>query len=82
MTTTTLLEIKRAQLAEVHSAITAVLTRGSSYTIQDGGAMRTLTRANLKYLQDREAKLEREVAALEWAESGCGMLRVNYGMPK
>lgn len=82
MTTLTLLETKRAQLAEVQAAISAILTRGQNYSIQDGGAMRMLTRANLKYLQDREIRLEREVAALERAESGRGMLQVNYGMPK
>jgi hypothetical protein len=82
MTTSTLLETKRAQLAEVQAAISTIITRGEMYLIQDGGAMRQLKRANLKYLQDRETKLEREVAALERAESGRGMLQVNYGMPK
>lgn len=41
-----------------------------------------LTRANLRHLEERETKLKREVAALERAESGRGMLQVNYGMPK
>jgi uncharacterized protein involved in exopolysaccharide biosynthesis len=82
MTTPTMLESKRAQLAEVQQAISAILLRGQSYMIMDGGAQRMLTRANLKHLQDRETKLEREVAALERAESGRGMLQVNYGMPK
>jgi len=82
MTTPTQLETARAQLAEVQAAISAVLVRGQNYQIADGGAMRLLTRANLKHLQDREALLKREVAALERAESGRGMLQVNYGMPK
>jgi uncharacterized protein involved in exopolysaccharide biosynthesis len=82
MTTSTLLETKRAQLAEVQAAISTIITRGEMYLIQDGGAMRQLKRANLNYLQARETKLEREVAALERAESGRGMLQVNYGMPK
>lgn len=77
-----LLDQKLAQLAEVRAAISAILTRGQSFSIMDGGAQRILTRANLKHLQDRETKLEREVAALERAESGRGMLQVNYGMPK
>lgn len=79
---TTQLETKRTQLAEVQQAISVILTRGQSYQVSDGGAMRLLTRANLKYLQDREAKLEREVAALERIEAGVGGIRVNYGMPK
>lgn len=79
---TSLLETKLAQLAEVQQAISAILLRGQSYMVMDGGAQRQLTRANLKYLQEREAKLERDVAALERAEAGGGGLRVNYGMPK
>lgn len=71
----TLLETKQAELAEVKAAISAILTRGQSYQIQDGGAMRMLTRANLKPLQDREAKLELEVQRLER-----GGITVNYGL--
>lgn len=77
-----LLETKLAQLVEVQQAISAILTRGAAYMIMDGGSQRQLTRANLKYLQERETKLEREVAALERIEAGGGGLRVNYGMPK
>lgn len=77
-----LLETKLAQLVEVQQAISAIVTRGQSYMIMDGGAQRMLTRANLKFLQERETKLEREVAALERIEAGKGGLVVNYGMPK
>jgi hypothetical protein len=68
------LEIKTQQLAEVRTAISAVLTRGQAFTVQDGGAMRQLSRANLKQLQERERQLEIEVARLE--RGGIG---VNYG---
>lgn len=71
----TLLETKQAELAEVKSAISAILTRGQSYTIQDGGAQRQLTRASLEQLQKREAKLELEVQRLER-----GGITVNYGL--
>lgn len=68
------LEIKQQQLTEVRAAITAVMTRGQSYMFQDGGAMRQVTRANMKYLQERERQLELDVARLE--RGGIG---VNYG---
>ena len=68
------LEIKTQQLAEVRNAISAVLTRGQAFTVQDGGAMRQLSRANLKQLQERERQLELEVSRLE--RGGIG---VNYG---
>ena len=71
------LETKQLQLEEVRKAINAVLTRGQSYQIQDGGAMRLVTRANLRYLQEREKKLELEVDRL-----GRGGMGVNYGWPK
>lgn len=74
-----LLDAKLAQLAEVRSAISAILTRGQSHMIMDGGAQRMLTRANLKTLEDREKRLEREVAQLERAEATGGSLRVNHG---
>lgn len=70
----TLLETKQQQLADVRTAINAVLTRGQSYMVMDGGAQRQVTRANLKQLQDRERQLETEVARLE--RGGIG---VNYG---
>lgn len=72
----TTLEIKQQQLEEVRAAISAVLTRGESYMIQDGGALRQLKRANLANLQEREKKLELEISRLEG-----GGIRVNYGMP-
>ena len=75
-----LLETKLAQLVEVQQAITAILTRGQSYMIMDGGAQRQLTRANLKALEDREKRLEAEVAAIERAEANGGGMRVNYGL--
>ena len=68
------LEVKQQQLAEVRTAISAVLTRGQSIMLMDGGAQRQLTRANLKQLQERERQLEIEVARLE--RGGIG---VNYG---
>lgn len=74
-----LLDSKLAQLAEVRTAISAILTRGQSYQVMDGGAQRMLTRANLKVLEEREKRLEREVAQLERAEATGGMLRVNHG---
>ena len=73
----TTLEVKQQQLAEVRSAISAVLTRGQSFMVMDGGAQRQLTRANLKQLQERERQLEIEVSRLE--RGGIG---VNYGMPR
>lgn len=72
----TTLEVKQQQLEEVRTAISAVMTRGQSYTIQDGGAQRQVTRANLRWLQDRERRLELEVSRQE--RGGIG---VNYGMP-
>lgn len=71
----TTLEVKQQQLAEVRTAITAVLTRGQSFMVMDGGAQRQLTRANLKALQERERQLETEVSRLE--RGGIG---VNYGL--
>lgn len=73
----TTLEVKQQQLADVRSAISAVLTRGQSFMIMDGGAQRQLTRANLKQLQERERQLEIEVSRLE--RGGIG---VNYGLPR
>lgn len=70
----TLLETKQQQLTDVRTAINAVLTRGQSYMVMDGGAQRQVTRANLKQLQERERQLEVEVARLE--RGGIG---VNYG---
>lgn len=70
----TTLEVKQQQLAEVRTAISAVLTRGQSHQIMDGGAQRMLTRANLKQLQERERQLEIDVSRLE--RGGIG---VNYG---
>jgi uncharacterized protein involved in exopolysaccharide biosynthesis len=75
-----LLDQKLAQLAEVRAAITAILTRGQSHMLQDGGAQRQLTRANLAALEAREKRLEAEVAALERAEANGGGMRVNYGL--
>jgi len=72
------LATKRAQLAEVRAAITAVMTKGQSYTIQDGGAMRQLTRANMAWLQEREKELEVIVNRL----SRGGGIGINYGMPQ
>ena len=71
----TTLEIKQQQLTEVRAAISAILTRGQSFSIMDGGAQRMLTRANLKQLQERERQLEVEVSRLE--RGGIG---VNYGL--
>lgn len=71
----TTIEIKQQQLAEVRTAISAVLTRGQSFMVMDGGAQRMLTRANLKQLQERERQLEIEVSRLE--RGGIG---VNYGL--
>jgi hypothetical protein len=71
----TQLEVKQQQLAEVRQAISAILTRGQSFMIMDGGAQRQLTRANLKHLQERERQLEVEVSRLE--RGGIG---VNYGL--
>lgn len=73
----TTLEVKQQQLTEVRAAISAILTRGQSFMIMDGGAQRQLTRANLKHLQDRERQLEIEVSRLE--RGGIG---VNYGLPR
>lgn len=73
----TLLETKQQQLAEVQQAISAILTRGQSFMIMDGGSQRMLTRANLKPLQERERHLEIEVSRLE--RGGIG---VNYGLPR
>lgn len=70
----TTLEVKQQQLTEVRAAISAVLTRGQSFQIMDGGAQRMLNRANLKQLQERERQLELEVSRLE--RGGIG---VNYG---
>ena len=72
---TTTLEVKQQQLAEVRTAISAILTRGQSFMVMDGGAQRMLTRANLKHLQDRERQLELEVSRLE--RGGIG---INYGL--
>ena len=69
------LEVKQQQLTEVRTAISAILMRGQSYMIMDGGAQRQVTRANLKQLQERERQLEIEVARLE--RGGIG---VNYGL--
>lgn len=68
------LETKQQQLADVRTAISAVLTRGQSYMIMDGGAQRQVTRANLKALQERERQLELQVARLQR-----GGLGLNYG---
>jgi hypothetical protein len=73
----TTLEVKQQQLEEVRTAISAILTRGQSFMVMDGGAQRQLTRANLKQLQERERQLEIEVSRLE--RGGIG---VNYGMPR
>jgi hypothetical protein len=67
--------VKQQQLTEVRTAISAILMRGQSYMIMDGGAQRQVTRANLKQLQERERQLEIEVARLE--RGGIG---VNYGL--
>ena len=72
----TTLEEKQQQLSEVRQAISAVLLRGQAFIIMDGGMQRQVTRANLRYLQERESKLEVEVSRLE--RGGIG---VNYGMP-
>jgi len=74
-----MLEAKIAQLAEVRTAISAILTRGQSFLVMDGGAQRQLTRANLKALEERERRLEQEVARLEQAEATGGGIRVNHG---
>lgn len=71
----TTIEVKQQQLADVRTAISAVLTRGQSFMVMDGGAQRMLTRANLKQLQERERQLEIEVSRLE--RGGIG---VNYGL--
>lgn len=70
------LEVKTQQLEEVRAAISKIVTHGQAYMVQDGGAQRQLTRANLKQLQEREASLEREVARLSGVGGG-----MNYGMP-
>lgn len=74
-----LLDQKISQLAEVRAAISIILTKGQSYSIMDGGAQRQLTRVNLKNLEDREKRLENEVARLELAEATGGGIRVNHG---
>lgn len=69
------LEIKQEQLASVRAAIQKIEEHGQAYMIQDGGAQRQLTRANLKQLYAREAALERQVSRL--AGGGVG---VTYGV--
>ena len=61
------------QLEEVQDAISAILTKGQSYSIEG----RTYTRANLKDLQDREAYLRPLVE-----RESRGGLRVRLGVPR
>lgn len=65
------LEVKQQQLTEVRAAISAILTGGQQYSIQN----RQITRASLATLQERERQLELEVSRLE--RGGIG---VNYGL--
>ncbi len=58
------------QLAEVRAAISKVLTSGQSYEISDGGMTRTVTRANLEWLNMREATLIPLAAQEESGRSG------------
>lgn len=60
------------QLEEVQTAITKIVTLGQSYTIEG----RTLTRADLRTLYDRE-KVLMPLAARE----ASGGARVRYGTP-
>jgi hypothetical protein len=65
------------QLEEVQTAIGKIEGGAQSYTIGEGGATRTVTRATLRDLYDRE-KFLRTMAAREEA----GGIRINYGLPK
>lgn len=66
------------QLEEVQSAISKIESGAQAYTIGEGGATRTLTRANLADLYKREARL----IILVERESRGGGIGINYGMPK
>jgi capsid protein len=74
----TLLETKQQQLADVRTAINAVLTRGQSYMVMDGGAQRQVTRANLKQLQEREPGMS-EILPNGWKRNSRSPTRPNAG---
>ena len=57
----TTVEIKRQQLTEVRTAISAILTSSQAYKI----GTRWLTRANLSELRKMERELEAELTAME-----------------
>jgi hypothetical protein len=71
----TILETKQLQLDNVRASIQKIEAHGQSYSISDGGAARTLGRANLAELYKREAALERDIARL--SRGGIG---VSYGV--
>jgi hypothetical protein len=66
------------QLEEVQIAIGKIESGAQSYTIGEGGATRTVTRATLRDLYDREVFLRR----MADREANGGGMRVNYGMPE
>lgn len=66
------------QLEEVQAAIEKVEGGAQSYSIGEGGATRTVTRATLETLYQREKYL-RTMAA---RESRGGGINVSFGLPK
>lgn len=65
------------QLESVQAAIAAIEEGAQSYTIQTPGGSRTVTRADLKTLYDRE---ERLMPKAQREAAGRGV-RVRYGVP-
>lgn len=55
-----------AQLAEVRAAVSAVLGgTGQSYSLNTGQTQMTVTRASMRWLQQRETILTQEISALK-----------------
>jgi len=56
-----LLEDKQAQLVQINTAISAILTGAQEYSI----GSRRLRRADLRILYDERRKLENEIASIQ-----------------
>lgn len=65
---------KKAELAEVKTAISAVLKQ-QAYSLNDGQGQQSVTRASLKDLRQMQKELEAEILALENSGASVFMAR-------
>jgi hypothetical protein len=70
---------KKATIAAIDTAITAVLTSGQSYQLNTGQTQQLVTKASVGSLRLLVQGLEQDVLALQQRLNGCGSFNVRPG---